>query len=185
VKPRLQDASIGIEQDSVFENQENLREKLKELYEQFGPLLIEEYVGGREFNVSIIGFPEPEVLPIAEIVFEGFPTEMFRIVGYRAKWDISSFEYQHTVRRFPRLPGELEGGLKAVALECFRLFMLRDYARVDIRLDEQGQIHVLEMNANPCLSPDAGFAVAAEQAGMNYTQMVQKLLLGVEQRSCR
>lgn len=182
VKPQLQDASIGIDQDSVFRDEAAARDGVREMFDRFGPVLVEEYVSGREFNISLLGFPEPAVLPVAEIVFDEFPAELHRIVGYRAKWDTSSFEYRHTPRIFPDLTGELEEGLRETALACFRLFGLRDYARVDVRLDERGVIQALEVNANPCLSPDAGFAAAARQAGIDYTAMVEKLLECVQKR---
>jgi D-alanine-D-alanine ligase len=185
VKPRFEDASIGIDQDSVFQSHSALRENLETMYERYGPLLIEEYIEGHEFNISLLGFPEPKVLPIAEIVFEEFPPELFRIVGYRAKWDTSSFEYHHSPRAFPKLPDTLRKRLEDVALQCFDLFSLRDYARVDVRVDSRGEIFVLEANANPCLSPDAGFAAAAEEYGMNYTQLIEYLLHCIQKRIYR
>jgi D-alanine-D-alanine ligase len=184
LKPRFQDASIGIEQESIFIDELSLREGINEFFDRFGPLLVEEYVGGREFNVSLFGYPSPSALPLAEIDFSAFPEGLFPIVGYRAKWDMSSFEYYHTPRKFPQgLPSSLRQGIEGIALECFHLLMLRDYGRIDMRVDDDGQIHVLEVNANPCLSPDAGFAVAAQQAGMSYTDMVGTLVEFVEKRA--
>jgi D-alanine-D-alanine ligase len=183
VKPRFQDASVGIDQDSIFRSHSMLRENLEKMYERYGPLLIEEYIEGREFNVSLLGFPEPAVLPIAEIVFEEFPPDLFRIVGYRAKWDTSSFEYHHSPRTFPKLPDSLRKCLESIALQCFNLFSLRDYARVDMRVDSRGEIFVLEANANPCLSPDAGFAAAAEQHGLNYTELIERLIRCIQKRN--
>jgi len=182
-KPRFQDASIGIDQDSVFETKDRLLRDVADLYAQFGTLIIEEFVEGREFNISLIGYPRPRTLPIAEIDFAEFPRDLHRIVGYRAKWDRSSFEYNHTPRIFPkRLPGELTANIEDTAIECFRLFMLRDYGRVDMRMDRAGKIHVLEVNANCCLSPDAGFAAAAEHAGIPYSEMINDLLNCIMQR---
>jgi D-alanine-D-alanine ligase len=176
IKPRWQDASIGIDQDSIAEDEANLRNKSVRLFERFGPLLIEEFIDGREFNISLFGYPEEQVLPIAEIEFVDYPPELFPIVGYRAKWDESSFEYRHTVRRFPELPPALAEEMADAARRCFRLFLLRDYARVDVRVDPGGTIHVLEVNANPCLSPDAGFVAAIAQAGMTYKDMVERFV---------
>ncbi len=184
VKPRFQDASIGIDQESVFSSVKELHAKVGKLFDRFGTLLVEEYIAGREFNISLLGHPSPKALPVAEIDFSGFPEGLFPIVGYKAKWDTSSPEYRHTARRFPEdLPDALRRGLEQTALECFRLFMLRDYGRVDVRVDQAGQIHVLEINANPCLSPDAGFAAAAERAGINYSKMVGHFLDFIIQRS--
>jgi D-alanine-D-alanine ligase len=183
VKPRFEDASIGIDQESVFSDMEKLDSGLKEMCSRFGPLLVEEYIDGREFNISLFGYPSARVLPIAEIEFSEYPKELFRIVGYRAKWDASSFESRHTRRAFPNLSRRLQLSMERVAVECYRLFMLRDYARVDVRVDARGSVYVLEVNANPCLSPDAGFAAAVERAGMKYSEMVGELLDFLVKRS--
>lgn len=183
VKPRFQDASVGIDQESVFRSGEELNARIGKLFEDFGTLLVEEYIAGREFNISLLGHPAPKTLPAAEIDFSGFPDDLFPIVGYRAKWDTSSVEYQHTARQFPDLPHALQRDLERTALECFRLFMLRDYGRIDIRVDLAGRIYVLEINANPCLSPDAGFVAAAERGGITYTSMIEHFLDFMIQRS--
>ncbi len=177
VKPRFEDASIGIDQESVFSSEEALKEKILSFYEQYGSLLIEEYIDGREFNVSLFGYPAADVMPIAEIDFSAFSGDLHRIVGYRAKWDISSPEYHNAVRRFPGdLNSPLRKSLDKIARQCLYIFMLRDYARVDIRTDHLNRPYVLEINANPCLSPDAGFVASLEQAGITYTQMVRHFL---------
>ncbi|HUT71577.1 MAG TPA: hypothetical protein VMW89_12970 [Desulfatiglandales bacterium] len=184
LKPILQDASIGIDQESIFKDIRELEKRIKEFFSRFGTLLVEEYVAGREFNVTIFGYPSPRVLPLAEIDFSEFPQELYAIVGYRAKWDTSSFEYLHTPRTFPQdLSPVLRQRIEATALKCFQLLMLRDYGRVDMRVDDHGQIHVLEVNANPCLSPDAGFAAAVGEAGMTYSEMVGRLVGFMVQRS--
>jgi D-alanine-D-alanine ligase len=184
LKPIFQDASIGIDQESIVKNSRELKERVKKFFNRFGALLVEEYIAGREFNVSIFGYPSPRALPLAEIDFSSFPDELYPIVGYRAKWDSSSFEYSHTPRDFPQnLPPILRQRIVATALECFHLLGLRDYGRVDMRVDVHGQIHVLEVNANPCLSPDAGFAAAVDEAGVTYSDMVRELLDFVKLRS--
>ena len=184
LKPILQDASIGIDQESIFKDIRELEKRIREFFDRFGTLLVEEYVAGREFNVTIFGYPSPRVLPLAEIDFSEFPQELYAIVGYRAKWDTSSFEYLHTPRTFPQdLSPVLRQRIEATAVTCFQLLMLRDYGRVDMRLDDRGQIHVLEVNANPCLSPDAGFVAAAVQDGMTYSDIVGGLVGFMVQRS--
>ena len=173
VKPRFEDASIGIDQDSIFENDQELREGLKKFLDRFGPLLIEEYIPGREFNLTLLGYPTASILPIGEIDFSAFPENLYPIAGYRAKWDKASFEYHHSPRRFPQdLARSLANKMERVALECFHLFMVRDYGRVDLRVDDHGKIYVLEVNGNPCLSPDAGFAASAQEAGLGYGEMI-------------
>ncbi|MDD5724011.1 MAG: hypothetical protein PHY29_09805 [Syntrophales bacterium] len=185
VKPRFEDASIGIDQESVFESEVALKEALGSFHERFGPLLVEEYIDGREFNVSLFGYPTANVMPVAEIDFSAFPGEVHHIVGYRAKWDASSPEYHNAVRRFPEdLPPPLQGSLEKIARECFHLFMLRDYTRVDIRTDRRNRPYVLEINANPCISPDAGFVASLAHAGINYTEMVRNFVEFTSLRSC-
>jgi len=183
VKPRFQDGSIGIDQESIFIDEKELRERLQEFHNRLGPLILEEYISGREFNISLYGYPSPRVMPIAEISFDDFPGELYPIVGYRAKWDRDSFEFHHTPRVFPRdLPEILERKIQRTAMECFRHFMLRDYGRVDVRVDHSGVAYVLEVNANPCISPDAGFPAALSQAGIAYGEFVRQLVEFVRNR---
>jgi D-alanine-D-alanine ligase len=132
------------------------------------------YISGREFNISLLA---GEVLPHAEIQFAGF-ADSPKIGGYRAKWDESSREYKSTPPRFdfPRSDDDLLRQLTSISQECWRLFGLRGYARVDFRVDETGFPWVLEVNANPCLSPDAGFAAAVENAGMTYPEAIRRII---------
>ncbi len=183
LKPQFQDASIGIDQDSVISDSGLLFGACKDFFRMYGPIIVEEYIDGREFNISLIGSSQPEVFPVAEIDFTGFPDSLYKIVGYRAKWEPESVEYRESRRVFPRLPDDVYRNMSAVASLCYTLFGLRDYGRVDLRLDGNGKIYVLEINANPCLSPDAGFPAAAQQAGLDYTAMVDKLLTFVSSRS--
>ena len=186
VKPRFEDASIGIDQDSIFQDEEELRKGLREFFDRFGTLLVEEYMAGREFNVSLFGYPSANVLPVAEIDFSAFPEGSYPIVGYRAKWDRASFEYHNTPRKFPQeLPHALLKNMERTALDSFHLLLLRDYGRVDMRVDGSGRIHVLEVNANPCLSPDAGFAAAAQKAGTGYPDLVSGMLDFMLQRATK
>lgn len=177
IKPRLEDASIGIDQESIVFSRQELVAKIPDFYRQYGPLLLEQFIDGREFNVSLFGSPEPQVQPLAEIDFSAFPTDLQKIVGYRAKWDEDAFEYHNTNRLFAtEMTGDLKAELGRVAAAAYRLFQLRDYGRIDLRLDGAGRVHVLEANANPCLSPDAGFVAAVGQAGLSYTDMVGRLV---------
>jgi len=183
VKPRCQDASIGIDQDSVFLDQRRLRKALPGFRERFGPLVVEEFIAGREFNISLFGYPSARVLPIAEICFDDFPSQLHPIVGYRAKWEKDSFEYGHTPRIFPRdLPKALNKEIQDTAIKCFRSFGLRDYGRVDIRVDPGGYVYVLEVNANPCISPDAGFPASLAEGGIPYDGFVGSLFGFAEER---
>jgi D-alanine-D-alanine ligase len=142
-------------------------------------LFAEAFVEGREFNLSILaGEAGPEVLPPAEIIFEGYSPEMPKIVDYRAKWDETAYAYHHTPRTFDFGADDrpLMETLKKLALDCWKCFDLTGYARVDFRVDKNGDPWVLEVNANPCLSPDAGFAAALRRAGISFEAAVGRIL---------
>jgi len=177
VKPRFEDASIGIDQDSIYVTEETLQKGLEKFIRQFDMVIVEEYIEGREFNISLFGYPNFEVLPIAEIDFTDFPPEIYRIVGYKAKWDQHAFEYHHTPRTFPQdISPKLLDTMNKTALKCSHLFMLRDYSRIDVRLDSRQRLYVLEVNTNPCISPDAGFPAAIEASGRKYRDFVADLI---------
>ena len=112
------------------------------------------------------------MLPIAEIEFDGYAPDKPRIVGYAAKWQPDAVEYHATRRVFPELPAALAGRIRDLAAECWTIFGLSGYARVDIRLDAAGTPWILEINANPCLTRDAGFFAAAEAAGIDHGTMI-------------
>ncbi|HEX5470452.1 MAG TPA: hypothetical protein VFW73_01125 [Lacipirellulaceae bacterium] len=137
----------------------------------------EEFVDGREFNLSLVG-NSPQALPPAEIDFSAFPPDRERIVGHGAKWDEASFEYHHTPRRFDFSANDepLLRKLNEFAVRCWELFDLCGYARVDFRVDRAGQPWILEINTNPCISPDAGFAAALERSGIGYDGGIGRIL---------
>jgi D-alanine-D-alanine ligase len=137
----------------------------------------EEFIEGREFNISVLGDP-PQVLPPAEIDFSAFPAGKPRIVGHVAKWDESSFEYNTTERlfEFPSSDEPLLHELKELTLKCWKLFDLTGCARVDFRCDADGRPWILEINTNPCILPEAGFAAALKQAGIGYDEGLQRIL---------
>jgi D-alanine-D-alanine ligase len=178
VKPLREDASLGIDNDALVKSQADLRrqaEKIHCLHRQ--PALVEEYVDGRELNVSILGNRDAEVLPISEIDFSTLPPGLPRICGYEAKWVEHSPEFGHTVPLCPAsLPRKVERKVREVALRAYRLMDCRDYARVDIRLGRSGTPYVLEINANPDISPDAGMPRSAGVAGYDYTRMIGRIV---------
>ncbi len=174
VKSVWDHASIGLDDASVVAGS-----ALSDCFGEHGPgWFAEQYVDGREFNVALLaGDRGVEVLPVAEMTFVDFPAGKPRIVGYTAKWDPQSFEYHHTVRRFGVTRGDaaLRDTLCDLALRCWMLFDMRGYARVDFRVDRKGRPWVLEVNANPCLAPDAGFAAALAEAGIPYDTAVARI----------
>ena len=144
-----------------------------------GACLAEAYIDGREFNLSLLADEGgPEVLPPAEIRFDGYPPGKVRVVGYRSKWKEGTFEFANTPRTF-EFPAEdvpLLSQLKELARRCWKIFDLRGYARVDFRVDGEGRPWILEVNANPCLSPDAGFSAATLRAGLTFPDVLCRII---------
>jgi D-alanine-D-alanine ligase len=177
-KPVWEDASIGIHDSSVFPPGADLAAGLEALCRRYGPLLVEGFVEGREFNVSVLERTEggAEVLPPAEMLFRDWPEGKPRIVNYSAKWDATAFEFHNTVRRFPTGEDGLMREIAETAHLCWNAFGLRGYARVDMRIDAGGRPQVIEINANPCISPDSGFVAAAAEAGLGAREIVGRIL---------
>ena len=183
LKPACEDASLGLEGDPVCSTPEAAVARARDLASRFPgqAVVAETFLPGRELNVSLLagdGDGGIQVLPIAEILYEDFPEGMSRVLGYEAKWDEGSFACTHTVRHFPDDPADQ--GLLARACEisraAWRIFGLKGYARVDLRLDAAGNPCILEVNANPCLAADAGFMAASERAGLSAKDVVERIL---------
>ncbi len=177
-KPACEDASVGIDQGSVCPTLDRLQERIGMLLRRFGPpVLVEEFVAGREFNLSVIEAPTLQVLPIAEILFAGREQGLWPIVTYEAKWRPNSREDLATLPRCPAdVTPELAERLRHTAEEAFRLFGCRDYARVDLRLDAAGGPLVLELNPNPAYNPRAGLTRALAAAGVTHAQFTVLLV---------
>jgi D-alanine-D-alanine ligase len=178
VKPLREDASLGIDNDAIARNSSSLLSivaKVHRLHHQ--PALVEEYIEGRELNVSILGNEAPQVLPISEIDFSTLPKGLPKICGYEAKWVEDSPEFHHTIPLCPApLPMKLGKRVGEVALQAYRAMDCRDYGRVDIRLSPDGIPYVLEINANPDISPDAGFPRSAKAAGLAYPELIGRIV---------
>lgn len=178
VKSLWEHASLGLDDDAVVRGRKAADARIRLCAEKFGgQWFAERYVDGREFNVSIVEQNgQPMILPLAEMTFVDYPPDKPRIVGYAAKWDVDAAEFHATERRFPALAGAERRAIKALARRCWDVFGLHGYARVDFRLDPDGNPWVLEVNANPCLARDAGFVAAAAEAGIRYRQIVEMIL---------
>jgi D-alanine-D-alanine ligase len=181
IKSLWEHASVGLDERSVVKAPlSEVSRMLPERSEKLGgACFAERYIEGREFNLSLLsGKNGPEVLPAAEISFRDFAAETPKIVDYRAKWDDTSSAWHNTPRKFDVAESdrELVERLEEVALRCWEAFNLRGYARVDFRVDTAGIPWVLEVNTNPCLSPDAGFAAALERAGITFDCAVRRIL---------
>jgi D-alanine-D-alanine ligase len=183
VKSTWEHGSLGLDDDEFVETKdpEILHQVLEERASKLGgSCFAEVFVEGREFNLSILeNTAGAQVLPPAEIIFENYDTQKLTIVGYRAKWDASSYEYHHTPRRFdfPASDHPLLQQLKNLAVRCWEVFGLKGYARIDFRVDLQGRPWILEVNANPCLSPDAGLAAAIDRSGMAFVSAVESIIM--------
>ena len=177
VKPIWEDGSLGITDKSVFECKPGFEEKLNGLDDSHW--FIEDFIDGREFNISMLaGTDGPEVLPPAEIVFVNYSEDRPKIIDFKAKWEMDSFEYINTVREFPgnKLNIQLQVNLKEAALSCWKLFGLKGYARVDVRTDSNDNVFVIEINGNPCISPDGGYVAATREAGYHFTEVLQRII---------
>jgi D-alanine-D-alanine ligase len=144
-----------------------------------GRVYAEGFIDGREFNAGLLDVADgPLVLPLGEILFVDYPDDKPRIVDYKAKWETESFEYKHTRRTFAAAPADaaLRAEIAQMALRCWRLFGLSGYARVDFRVDPAGRPWVLEVNANPCISSDAGYAAMLQEAGMPYDRGIEEIV---------
>ncbi|MDD5306289.1 MAG: D-alanine--D-alanine ligase [Deltaproteobacteria bacterium] len=177
-KPVWEHASIGMDESAFVDGVDEalVRETLLKRDARAGRRhFAEAYIEGREFNVALLA---GEVLPVPEIRFVDYPEGKPKVVDYRAKWEEGSFEYSHTPRSFDLADDDapIVERLRDVALRCWRLFHLRGYARVDFRVDGSGRPWVLEVNVNPCLSPDAGFYASAERAGLDFTRVVKRIV---------
>ncbi len=182
LKACWEDASVGLDEDSIIRCADRtiLVNALRKRSAHLGTdCFAEAYIEGREFNLALLGRQDgPLILPPAEMLFKDYPPGKPKLLDYRAKWVENSFEYDHTERTLDIAPEDrmLTGQLCAIARACWDLFGLRGYARVDFRVDSSGQPFVLEMNANPCLSPDAGFAAALERATIPFADAISDIL---------
>ncbi|MDB4914987.1 MAG: D-alanine--D-alanine ligase [Gemmatimonadetes bacterium] len=178
-KPAAEDASIGIEQRSVVRTTRALAERVGAMLERWDEVLVQRYVDGREVNVGILG---DAVLPISEIKFDHMPKGMWKIVTYRSKWEEGSDEDVGSVPHCPaRLPAGAAVQLRRIAMAAWRIVGGTGYGRVDLRIDERGRPWILEVNANPDISPDAGLARMARMAGIDYGALIRRVCeLGLE-----
>lgn len=178
LKPRWEEGSLGLDEDAVFKG-DNMAfvSRVKGLSHK--DYFVEEFIEGREFNCAIVATREgPRIVAVAEITFIDFPEEKPKMLGYKAKWDEESFEYKNTVRRldFDEEDIDLIQLLGAIGLKCWKACGLGGYARVDFRVDQHNQPYVLEVNSNPCISPDSGYYAAVEHAGMQFTDIVKLIV---------
>jgi D-alanine-D-alanine ligase len=187
VKPMTGDASLGINDSSLVTEYSKLVERVDFIQTKLKlPALVEEYIEGREFYVSILGNSPGEVLPVMELDFAKLPSGYPKIYGSDAKEDESSVQYEAVNAIVATdLSSETRARIANVGREAAYALKVRDYARVDIRLTDDGRPVVLEVNANPYLESTSAFALAALQAGMGYTMLVNRIVEIAGERSAQ
>ena len=178
VKPAREDGSIGIEFGAVVSSIRELMERMDWLHANFNsPVLIEEYIEGREMYVGVLGNDNPEALPVVELDLSKLPDGTPRIAAAEVKWGKGTKAYRDTKSAVATdLPEETVLALQQTAVAAYQALELRDYGRVDMRLKPDGHIHVIEVNPNPWLSSKAEFAMAARKSGRNYAQLVEEIV---------
>lgn len=178
VKPLCEEASRGIAQASIVDKEDTFVERVKFIHEHMQlDAIVEEYIDGREFYVSILGNKRVHVLPIREMKFGNFPDDEPRIATYKAKWD---FEYREKWGIKNVFAGRLpEGWQEKITDTCKRVYLalnMRCYARVDVRVTEKGKVYVIEANANPNLQRFDEFALSADKTGINFETLLERII---------
>ncbi len=182
VKPPQEDASLGISSSSVVYELKDLFSRIDELQSEYpGPVLVEQFIEGREFYVGVLGNANATALPVIELDFTGFPADRPRIASWEAKWgddgDGKGAEFAGSESIFPAgLDDELTTRIKQVAVEAFQALRLRDYARIDLRVTTAGEIYVIEVNPNCYLERESEFARAARAVGLEYSALIARIV---------
>lgn len=178
VKPSREDASAGVDRESVVTDHATLRARLAVVFADYGgPVLVEEFIEGRELHVAVWGNERPEVLPIVEFDFSDLPPDHPNIISYDAKWNPLEEVYHQVFTVCPaRLSRRALKRVQAAALAAYRATGCRDYARLDLRLTPRDQPFVLEVNPNPDLTESVSFMESAEQAGYDFEDALRVIV---------
>lgn len=183
VKPDAEDGSTGIHSRSVVHDARALAAIVAELRETIGgPIIVQRYIEGREINIALLGQPL-RALPLSEIDFGKLPAELPRIVAYAAKWHPDSPEWNGCASVAADVGPTLAARLADIARRTGQALGLRDYARIDVRVDARGRPWVIDVNPNCDISPDAGFALAAARGGIDYPRLVHTIALAARARA--
>jgi D-alanine-D-alanine ligase len=178
VRPSSEDGGIGLDRESKVSTKTALKKKVSELLKLEGqPVLVQRFLPGREFNVAVLGGTRPMVLPLAEVDYSALPDHIPPIMSYAAKWVETSPEYKATTVICPAdvTPG-LAAAIRETALRAYAAVGAWGYIRVDMRTDENDVPYILEVNCNPCIERGIGLARCAERAGIEYPELMQKIL---------
>ncbi len=187
VKPLERDGSIGIGGDALVRSVPELMERVLAIHKKVDDAaLAEEYIEGREFHVGVLGNRDPVAFPPIEMDFSGLPEGAPRVLDYKAKWEKNTAEFKGTKAVLTELPDELKARLQKAALDACRALLVRDYARVDLRLTETQEIYVIEVNANCDLAQGSEFATGALAAGIDYPTLINRIAdLALERRGLK
>jgi len=177
VKPRCEDASHGVSEKSVVYDFVTLERQVRAINSRYnGGAIVEKFIDGREFNATILGDSEHSVLPVSEIIYT-LPAGLPRILTFAAKWEPSNPYFEGTKAVCPaQLNRKQQEYIAEIVTGAFHILGGQGYARVDMRMDDDEQINVIEVNPNPDISPEAGAARQAQAAGMTYTQFIGKIV---------
>jgi D-alanine-D-alanine ligase len=183
VKSLVEEASLGISQASIVESDEKLVERVAFIHDKLGTdAIAEQYIDGREFYVGILGNQRLQVLPVWELVFTRAPKDLPRIATARVKWD-ASYQDRHgiTTHEARDLDADTTSAIVRLCKRAYRALDITGYARMDLRMSEDGQVYLIECNPNPQLAYDEDFANAAEHAGMSYEALIHRIIsLGLQ-----
>src|SRR5207244_2982845 len=178
VKSLTQEASIGISQASVVDTDEKLRERVVFIHESIGTAaIVEQYVEGRELYVSILGNQALQALPVWELFFTNMPDGAKRIATDRVKWSVK-YQKKYGIDSGPatELAGAKAEEIQHLCKRAYRALELSGYARIDLRMDEAGNVWVLEANPNPQIAKGEDFAASAEKIGLGYEPVLQRIV---------
>ena len=178
VRPSSEDGGVGLDRKSRAATKTALKKKVSELLKLEGqPVLVQRFLPGREFNVAILGGAKPVVLPLAEVDFSALPAHIPPIMSYAAKWVETSQEYKATTVICPAdVAPTLAAAIRDLALKAYNAVGAWGYCRVDMRTDADDNPFILEVNCNPCIERGIGLARCAERAGIEYPELIQKIL---------
>ena len=187
VKSLTHEASTGISQASVVEDDAHLAERVRFIHETIGTdAIVERYIAGRELYVGIIGNQRLDVFPVWELLFTKMPDELWRIATDRVKWSRVYQQKRGIKTAAAKLPDGVADQLQHLCKRIYRTLDLSGYARIDLRMDDAGKSYVLEANPNPHLAYGEDFAESAERAGIDYSELLQRIVnLGLRWRPDR
>ena len=177
VKSLTQESSIGISQASVVEDEAKLLERVRFIHRKVGTdAIAERYVEGRELYVGVIGNLKLQVFPVWEMKFDKMPEHSYRIATERVKWNTQYQKKNGIMTNAAKLDAAAVDHIQRIAKRAYRALDLNGYARIDLRMDEEGRAYVLEANPNPNLAYGEDFAESAETNGISYERLLERII---------